>query len=272
MTVLGATIGFLFALPLFWFFPQLIYGTVSFRIAGWPIELNRGLAILYLLYVIGMVLSVLRRIFIVRLSFNVVYQMKQLGQRLVLVFSLLLSIYIVVSVIARQFGATLAEGWIFSVVLEGFLAAVVVNYYGDLFNSKELAVLCFRQAIELKSPVSKGKWIESALKHLREYASEYGLQLDTSEFKRLLALRLLQGKKVDSDLKNVSKSLLKDISPITVLSNMKSDQEGYPFVTTGKTRIQRLGSYLEKADKYASLLGAIGTILVALVTFLMLRQ
>jgi len=268
MIVIGWALGLLFTFDFLWIIPQFSSFTATFWIAGWKVEVFYGVLITL---IPCWIVSFLRRRVVIRVNFNVVYRMKQIGQRIVLLFFVFLVMYIAVSLIYPAPGMASSAALIFLVILNCFLAGAVVNYYGDVLNSDKLAALCFLQAIESKGSVSKGEWIRNALRHLREYASQSHVEIDTSRFQRLFAIRLLQGENVDSDLKNVSVSLLKHISPITALNNIKNSQQDFSFITTGKTRRERLDNYFEKANRYASLLGAIGTILVTLITFLMLR-
>jgi len=268
--VIGAALGMLFLFVILQFVPQISSYTMTFSIAGLPINFFYGRVIPL---IPGFVISTLRRRVVLRLSFSGVYGMRQLGQRLVFVFLGLFVIFIAASVVFSWIYSSAQTppylGWMILASLLVLLIGMTVNYYGDVFTSNKLAALCFRQAVEHKDPFSKREWVTNALKHLREYTSEFREEMYTSEFQHLFAIRLLQGENIDTDLDNISKSLTNHSSLITTLNEIRNKQQVFSFIAARKTLKERLGSSFEEMNKYASFLGAIATILATLAALFM---
>jgi len=268
--VIGSALGMLLLFVILQFVPQISSYTVTFSIAGLTINFFYGGGIPL---IPGLIISALRRLVVSRLNFGVVYRMRQLGQRLVFVFLGLFAISIAASaIISWMYPSAKTSpylGWIILASLSVLLIGMTVNYYGDVFTSNKLAALCFRQAVECKDPVSKREWITNALRHLREYTSEFREEMYTSEFQHLFAVRLLEGENIDTDLDNISKSLTDRSSLITTLNQIRNKQQVFSFITARKTLRERVGSYFEETNKYASFLGAIATILATLATLFM---
>ena len=267
--VVGAALGMLFLFVILYFIPQIAFYKATFWIGGKEIDL---FYLTIIPFIPGFVISGSKRLVILRLRFNVVYRIRQLGQRLLAVslglFVIPIAAFVAVSL---MYPNTATSPYLGQMILAGLLVLPVgtaVNYCGDVFTSNQLAALCFRQAMESKDRISKGKWITRALEHVREYASEFREEMYTSEFQHLFAIRLLQGENVDTDLENISKSLTNHSSLITTFNEIKNRQQAFSFITARKTVRERLRSHFEEANKYATLLGAIAAILITLATLL----
>lgn len=182
-----------FATVVFANFPGFIVACFVISIPVWRLMLNK------------------RSHFILGWDFQTVHNIQEKTARLapVLFISLLLfaGILMLSMYALKSLPLALVILSITYILLEILVVTVLIElYFAGAFYLERLIVLCFRQARELKYPISKLKWIRNALKHIRERASKFNLELDSSELERYFAARLFEDKAVNKELNLVSSS------------------------------------------------------------------
>lgn len=110
--------------------------------------------------------------------------------------------------------------------------------YFDAFPPIALAKLYFGQAKETRACDEKLRWIDSGLDSIREAASEFGLDFDSSWFKQNYAVRLFDGQNVDKELDQISTGLSHGHSILAAIGQMGAiTSEQFKLIQSTRNRV-----------------------------------
>jgi len=250
---------FIFTLPLSYYYAS-----------GTQID-PRHVGILAVITGSSIVLS--RRRVVLLLQYKHIYQMRKQATQITIPFVFLfLAVNVLMAYIPSLRAVSTGPSALtpfFITSFDAILFGVTLALYGNVFDPKRLPALCLQQAIESRTPQEKMIWIRNAFRHLEERASEFDLDLNSSEFLRHFAISLMEHKNIDSDLERISKQLIAGEPPFIILNELNARTE-YSYLSAKRKGKQRVNHFFEAVNKYTPLLGLIISLLVTILTFMRL--
>jgi hypothetical protein len=254
---------FLVLLPILWLYPKA-------PTWAWAVPII-GLAL-------GVVLSIMRRFLPTHLDFTKAYdsyvKVLSLGKFLVPIFVIYLISLGVLYLVVRNH--PIVEGLVdyspVQLVPSGvflFSIAVILRYFGDIFEVDRLVMLCCRQAQDTLKPLDKLGWTLAAVYWTEQYAYSQGVQLATDTFCRNIVIEILEERPIEGTLSEMIEAVSAGTLPISTIR--KSTIEGnYEFVQLSRTLRERVNDNLRGASDYSQNLGAILAVLISIVTLVSL--